>query len=168
MRSHNRIARRRPAGWPADFCPQQHSSSQSINCPIHYKVIPASQGTATQHAAHKAQRHLHVNARFKYVYHIKVSDYSSRSSVAAHLPTSEKYTSCTSSHCSFFTLLFRPLSPRLSSFFSKFQTRIRQHIIVYSLNAVVPITRSTRLYVWTRCAEGTVGDCVGGRMAQSV
>jgi len=53
-----------PAGRPADFCPQQHSSSQSINCPIHYKVIPTSQGTPTQHAAHKVHRHLHVKARF--------------------------------------------------------------------------------------------------------
>ena len=43
-----------PAGRPAD--PQQHSSSQSINCPIHCKAILASQGTATQHATHKAQR----------------------------------------------------------------------------------------------------------------
>jgi len=130
VRSHNSIASRRPAGWPADFCPQQHSSSQSINCPIHYKVIPASQGTATQHAAHKAQRHLHVKARFKYVYHIEVSGYSSRSSVAAHLPTSEKYTSCNSPHCSFFSLLFLPVSSPQLPLLRQFQTRIRQHIIV--------------------------------------
>ena len=45
--------------------------------------------------------------------------------------------------------------------FQTFQTRIRQYINVYSLNAVLPITPSTRLCVWTRGAEGTVGDCVG-------
>ena len=129
VRSHNRTARH----WPADFCPQQRSSSQSINFPIHYKVFPASQDTATKHAAHKAHWHLNVKARFKCAYHINVSHYSSLSSVAVHLPTSEKYTSCTSSHCSFFRLLFRPLSPRLSSLFTKLQTRIRQYIIVYSL-----------------------------------
>ena len=118
------------AGW---FLPAATFSSQSINFPIHYKVIPASHGTATQHAAHKVQRHLQVNALFKCVYHINVSDYSSSSSVAAHLPNSEKFTTCTSSHCSLFRLIFRPLPPRLSSLFSKFQTRIRQYIIVYSL-----------------------------------
>ena len=40
--------------------------------------------------------------------------------------------------------------------------------ISYSLNAVVPNTLYIGLCVLTRCAEGTVGDCVGGRMAQSV
>ena len=116
------------AGRPADFC-AQHSSSQSINCPIHYKVIPASQGTATQHAAHKAHRHLHVKARFKYVYHIEVSDYSSRSSVAAHLPTSEKYTSCNYPHCSFFdflSLLAKAHSYQIAS------DSLRHDIIVYN------------------------------------